>query len=612
MPGFLPSIPDHVEVTLRIAASLVLANVLTLASFPAAVPPSQTVVISSISAAFTMVLPTLLFSIGSAVFPGMVVGAVVALLFATLLLAVAAAGGRGAYVAAYFGFALIMSGLRFGKAGGLTSLIIMLVSLNTMGLAPIVEEEGLGFVGSLWTESGTTNPNAVFRNSIIGMCWAAVCISFARLIPPSRTARAALSRKLLPKVLKDIASFIRLTMKYHAKDDQDDKDDEDREENESDEKEEIHAGMVQVVQDGTITIAGGVADLTAFEPRLVRICCRRGVPADVLAILKELTNAVNNTIFSSLMLRAFSRAGFEELQDNGLGDIYKDVAICFDRCAEALATLTPLDETLSDSKGDDPETMLPFDPLRLIIRGLAAHVERLTNEWVGAMGPVDDSSRYLQLDNKKTRKTYLGAIKPWIMGGGVGLILAMFECSAKAFSPSTWRRIANFPYYDLPKFVWCLKFAIGFTALVCMNVYWDAFGNLEIQTSDEIMSAHFAGWQLIAYAFSTTQTVEGTWKKGTLRLMGTIFGGFSAWLALTACGSNPYGLGVWMTITSTIAAYLGLPKGFRSRFGLDKDLAWGPAYFAMTQTLVIMEVYWGYGGKNDITANRIAGNAAGE
>ena len=67
-----------------------------------------------------------------------------------------------------------------------------------------------------------------------------------------------------------------------------------------------------------------------------------------------------------------------------------------------------------------------------------------------------------------------------------------------------------------------------------------------------------------------------------------------------------------MTITSTIAAYLGLSKGFRSRFGLDKDLAWGPAYFAMTQTLVIMEVYWGYGGKNDITANRIAGNAAGE
>ena len=558
-----------------------------------------------------MVFPTLLFSIGLAVFPGMVVGAIVALLLATLLLAVAATGGSGAYVAAFFGFALIMSGLRFSKEGGLTSLLIMLVSLNTMGLAPIAEQEGLGFVGSLWTESGTTNPNAVFRNSIIGMCWAAVCISFARLIPPSRTARATLSRKLLPKILKDVASFIRLTIKYHAKDDKgDEDDDDDKEESKSKESQEIHDGMVHVVQDGTITIPGGGADLTALEPRLVRICCRRGVPADVVTILRELTNAVNNTIFSSLMLRAFSRAGFEELQEDGLGDIYKDVATSFDRCAEALATLTPLDETLTDSKGDDPETALPFDPLRLIIR--AAHVERLTNEWIGAMGPIDHSSRHLQHDNKVTRKTYLSAIKPWIMGGGIGLILAMFECIAKAFSPSTWKRIACAPYYDLPKFVWCVKFAIGFTALVCMNVYWGLFRQLEIQTGDEIMSAHFAGWQLIAYAFSTTQTVEGTWKKGTLRLLGTAFGGFSAWLALTACGSNPYGLGVWMTISSTIAAYLGLPKGFRSRFGLDKDLAWGPAYFAMTQTLVIMEVYWGYGGKNDITANRIAANAAGK
>ena len=521
----------------------------------------------------------------------------------------AAIGGSGAYVAAYFAFALIMSGLRFGKEGGLTSLLIMLVSLNTMGLAPIAEEEGLKFVGSLWTESGTTNPSAVFRNSIIGMCWAAVCISFARVIPPSRTARAALSRKLLPKVLKDVADFIRLTMKYHAKDDKDDEDDDDKEESKSDEREEIHDGMVRVVQDGTITIPGGVADLTALEPRLVRICCRLGVPADVLTILRELTNAVNNTIFSSLMLRAFSRAGFEELRDDGLGDVYMDVATRLERCAKALASLTPLNETFSASEGDDPEMSHPFDPLILDIR--AAHVERLTNEWVRAMGPTDRTSTHLQLDDKVTRKTYLSAIKPWVMGGGIGLILAIFECAAKAFSPAIWRRIACAPYYDLPKFVWCVKFAIGFTALVCMNVYWDAFGQLEMRTRDEIMSAHFAGWQLIAHAFSTTQTVEGTWKKGTLRLLGTAFGGFSAWLALTACGNNPYGLGVWMTIASTIAAYLGLPKGFRSRFGLDKDLAWGPAYFAMTQTLVIMEVYWGYGGKNDITVNRIAGNAAG-
>ena len=97
---------------------------------------------------------------------------------------------------------------------------------------------------------------------------------------------------------------------------------------------------------------------------------------------------------------------------------------------------------------------------------------------------------------------------------------------------------------------------------------------MEITTGDrnEGTSAHFAGWFLIAYAFGTTQTVEGTWKKSMLRILGTSAGGFSAWLALTAFNNNPIGLGVWMTVTNTLAAIFGLPKGFRSYFGLDSDL----------------------------------------
>ena len=148
--------------------------------------------------------------------------------------------------------------------------------------------------------------------------------------------------------------------------------------------------------------------------------------------------------------------------------------------------------------------------------------------------------------------------------------------------------------YDLHKFVWCLKFAVGFTMLVCMQVYWPAFASLQVPTNDNTENVHFSGWYLIAYAFATTQTTEGTWKKSILRIFGTVTGGFSAWLALTASGDNPIGLGVWMTITSTLVAYVGLPKGFSSRFGLDADFAWGPGYFTMTQALIVTEVWWEY------------------
>ena len=65
-------------------------------------------------------------------------------------------------------------------------------------------------------------------------------------------------------------------------------------------------------------------------------------------------------------------------------------------------------------------------------------------------------------------------------------------------------------------------------------------------------------------------------------------GGFSAWLCLTVCNNNLYELEVWMTVMSSLAlvAQIGLPKGFRSNFGLDNDLAWGHVYFSMTQVVV--------------------------
>ena len=65
--------PDRVEVTLRICISLIVTSILTLGDFPTVVPESQRVVISSVTAAFTMVLPTLLFSVGAVIFPGCVI-----------------------------------------------------------------------------------------------------------------------------------------------------------------------------------------------------------------------------------------------------------------------------------------------------------------------------------------------------------------------------------------------------------------------------------------------------------------------------------------------------------------------------------------------------------
>ena len=418
-------------------------------------------------------------------------------------------------------------------------------------------------------------------------------------------------------MLKDCALCIRQIVAHHiVKDiedlnDSDGDDDDDEEEEDvanndapssdaTDKPESINDIIVTIVQDAGLLTTGGIAGATALEPRIRRIICQCAPPADIVGLLLRLTEAVNNVVFSTLALRVFSKAGFQELQTGGLKEMYTESSSLLDQCANSLAKL--------EKPGDDVDSSnLPFDPI--MIKERTVKVEQLTNEWIDTLkGPIDRSKSMME---KSSRKLYLSAVKPWIMGAGIGLIYALVGCFVKAFSRNTWKRILLPPYYDLLKFVWALKFALGFTLLIIMYEYWPAFANFELETKDDLVGSYFFGWVLIAYAFSTTQTVEGTMKKSLLRAVGTAAGGFSAWLALTACNGSAIGLGAWLTVTNTIAAYLGLPQGFCSRFGLDKDLAWGPAYFAMTNSLVVMEVYMGYGGKNDITANRIVSNLAG-
>lgn len=574
VPG---SVPDHVDVTVRICLMLVLAYALSLGSYPNAVPPSQRIVIASATSAAGMVSPTLLFVVG-AVVPLVIGATVVALCASSLLLAVAASGGLGAYVAAYFFVALIFAGMRFTIAGSAAAVLILMTTLNTMSTAAVAEEYGLAFVKSLWTESGIDNPNAAFQNTLVGICWLCVCIASARLLPPPRTARTLYSGRLLPKVLRDLASVLRLTVAYHIRDDLDGVGGSDE-----DAEAEVYAvnrkpaGMdaliEAIVQDASLTVNGGLSNMTVFEPRLSRLLCECRPPVDSVGRLSDLTDAVNDMIYLTLTLRICSKAGYSVLEGDGLIDSYMDSADTLERCAEALATLRQ-----THVPGDDVEDCGPpavFDPLRLNAQTL--HIQKLANEWIDAMGPGERAQDHWF--DESSRAIYKKHLLVWTMAAGGSIVFVMLGFVKKAFARTTWRRIFRPPYYDLPKFAWAVKYAAGFTALVCMQIYWPAFARLEVPTRDQHTGYRFSGWYLIAYCFATTQTAEGTMKKGVQRMLGTALGGFSAWLALTATadssypdGYNSIGLGAWMTITSTLGAYLYIPKGFASRFGLDTDL----------------------------------------
>jgi len=577
----ISSISDEIEVIIRLFIMTIMALTLSFGNY-VAVPQSQAVLISAATVAFGGVAPTLMFSVGVAFFPDVVFMIIIALLISTALLAIAAVGGREAYVVCYFVFACFLAGLRFTSQAANTNTLMMFSALNTIGLYGFAEKYGLPFVAALWTEKGTTNPGAAFRNTLIAACWIIFCCSVPRLLPPVRTLRKVMSTKLLPKMMMDMADFIKLVVEHHGKNNEElNNSNIDSCKNQADTNRVIESKIFEsklwtIIHYGTLTMNGGVANLTAFEPRILRfICC--GPPDDSVGMLRKLVIALNKVIFSVFSLRAFSKAGKEELETGGLRELYLHAATNLERCAKALIKMekleeiTPKTENEGNVQSDIEADKKPFDPV-LLDHGVDSIIAA-TNDFVSTMGPIDESKE-LNKEHAMTKiNRFMNAIKPWLMGKGIDLFLQMFKVFPRAFRVSTWQGIIEPPYRDLPKAMWGLKFAIGFEALVCMSVYWPAFANLIVPVNDQgdpVQSAHFAGWHLIAYAFATTLTVEGSWAKGILRFIGTCLGAFSAWLALTFFGKNPYGLVIWLAITCTIAVYVGLPKGTKSRMGLNR------------------------------------------
>lgn len=137
------SVPIHVEVIMRITISSFLAFVLALGDFPNVVPQSQRVLIAMLGSMLGMLFPSLLFSVGSIMFPPMIFVTLLGLVLATMLLACAAGVGLGFYTFMFGLNALMLSGMRFEKTtGAMTVLLIIEMGLNSQPLAAVAEDFG--------------------------------------------------------------------------------------------------------------------------------------------------------------------------------------------------------------------------------------------------------------------------------------------------------------------------------------------------------------------------------------------------------------------------------------------------------------------------------------
>lgn len=476
---------------------------------------------------------------------------------------------------------------------------------------------GMWVVKGIWQWSGLTNVLAFNRNFIIVLLWSIACVLPSRVLPPVRTIRALMSQKQIPAAIGDAVDTIRDT--FLNNDEVNPKDVEDSngssiEENSDNacterSTESIPTGdddtarRKRLVSAGSSFKDGGMAGMTAYEPRICRAPFECTWP-----ILKELAVAVDAVVVAALAsgLRANTMPWCDPSE-------WEESLSALEQCRCALAgNEDPSKLTFSTyyESVDDEETSKrackSFVCVRLAKDSL--RVEEATVAWLNAIHHPPSSCPCTIKNAKTAVMSYL----PWVMP-----MLLFFKRLVSTLSlPFRPRR------WSLPTLLHSLKFTLGFTVLVILDVYFVGYRNFSIDTGEETLLEPqlYSGWHLLAYVFATTPTCEGSFKKGLQRALGTVIGGFSAWLGLIVCSgsyhseadANVYALVAWLTVSTAVASYFSVDSGMKAFMGPSPENGYAGMYYILTQSLIIMRVEVANSGtRNQIVVNRVVANLTG-
>jgi hypothetical protein len=327
-------------------------------------------------------------------------------------------------------------------------------------------EGGAYLIRLFWT-AGVMNPIAVFPNFIVAGTWAILCVALSPLLPPFRTTRFLIARRILPQVLYDAAWYIQGSSmdEFEGVDQRKTAD--------------IVAIHRRLVLASTSLRSGTVAAATAFEPR-----CFANVgtmPRCTWVDLKNVTVSVQNVATKALAFRAI---GFPDCLENR-----QAAKQAFRGTARALQKLQSHD-SLDLQKVQVQETkMWNFEKDIEMIR-------LTTDNWIQSMTA---SEKNISLKEGITNSLKCGAM--WF-ALPVALLWRVLQIP---FIPI---QIVQGKYKTtMAKIFHCIKFAFGFTLLAIFSVYWESYREIDVsspsqQTNFELVvgtpPSSFAGWELVS------------------------------------------------------------------------------------------------------------------
>lgn len=473
-------------------------------------------------------------------------------------------------------------------SGTLAGRAVILSLLDTGDLDVDLQVGGSPAIRLLWEAQGTENPLAIFRNMLIALCWAMFCGFIGCLLPlPWRTVRHDATKHLLPSALNETADYMQAYLNQWKT----------RSEEDATvaTEEEMPASLEQMKSDllekAQLLYGGPIGLFTAFEPRLLNFDPR----TCSWIKLKALMEVSNRLLVSASMIEIVFSTTSPTSQDL---DFVETSIYLLRECAKAIETEAPInsEELVVDPHRSYADTVLLS----------AEEVVNATNEWIEAMHPTKPETR--------STKNMILNIVPWVlipMGFFARLVemILMPLLILKGKMRMDWGKKGHY-----------IKNAIGFVALMSLSIYWDDYrffsfgekpkrklGPIALESAD-ILPGSFSGWVLIAFAFGTMGTTEGTIKKCILRILGTFIGAFCGWLGLFFFEESDIGMVVWLTMTSAIGVYISVDD---NRTGASPDYGYGGFYIVLTQVAIAMGYMRGSGTRDALVADRFVSNCIG-
>jgi hypothetical protein len=347
---------------------------------------------------------------------------------------------------------------------------------------------GTWLIDKFWT-AGVMSPIAVFPNIIVVCSWAFLCVYLSPLLPPLRTVRFGLSRLTLPQALSDAAWYMRRHADRCKSDEMDKAEGKDVLTQEEKLVRSRLIAAINALHGGTLGIAA------AFEPRFFDYRC--GIPRCTWMPLKDLTVAVEIMVLKALSIREINPARSERALEHAIRVIEKNATALTNGTSRSSQESGTSSMPKADTQLPEDELMVKDeDPLNLEQTSQA--VTDAARVWFESMDPTDDS----HLTWKDVLNNFLKNVGLWLLPG-LALVARLVQIP---LLPLLMIKGAYRLHGE--KVFQCIKFTAGYTALVCMTVYWKRLRELDVTDQSlkvndgfELVEgsppASFAGWELV-------------------------------------------------------------------------------------------------------------------